>query len=234
MISYIIPAYNEEKYLPKTLASLLFQKDPHDEIIVVCNGCTDRTVQIARSYAVKTIVTKNPGVADARNIGAKAAKGEILVFIDADTIIPPNQLSVLLKEFISRNLDMASCRIAPDSSKHIDHLYFRVFWLWLRLFVHLSPHASGCFLVMKKSLYAKVGSFNTKLSLAEDHEYARRAARVGSFGLLMDGYVNTSIRRFDRDGRIRMGLKYIFFAFYRLFVGEVKTKKFHYRFGGYP
>ena len=80
MISVVIPAYNEEKYLEKTLNRL----PKNLELIVVCNGCTDKTAQIAKKYA-KVISISDKNVSKARNLGAKNSSGKILIFLDADT-----------------------------------------------------------------------------------------------------------------------------------------------------
>lgn len=87
-LSVIIPAYNEEKFLPQCLDAILNQKTkvPY-EIIVVDNNSVDRTYTIAKKYRkVKVLLQKTPGAAAARNKGARAAKATILIFIDADCI----------------------------------------------------------------------------------------------------------------------------------------------------
>jgi len=87
--SVVIPAYNEEEYLPSTLRSLdkVLRKIPQfrGEVIVVNNGSTDRTAQIAEQYGAKVVEETNRGIGRARNRGAAMAKGETLIFLDADT-----------------------------------------------------------------------------------------------------------------------------------------------------
>src|SRR3954464_14589705 len=86
-ISVIIPAHNEEDYLAQTLAALNCQDYPAHEIVVVANGCTDRTEEAARGkcHRLVTLSRKNLGVA--RNLGARMALGDLLVFLDADTLL---------------------------------------------------------------------------------------------------------------------------------------------------
>ena len=83
-ISVIIPALNEEKYIHIPLEALRHQTFKDFEVIVVDGKSKDRTVQVARKYGAKVIVEKS-AVSKARNIGARAAKGKLLVFLDGDT-----------------------------------------------------------------------------------------------------------------------------------------------------
>ena len=91
-ISVIIPAYNEEKYLAKTLASIKSQTFQDFEIIVVASSCNDRTASIARQFDCETIEANTRCPADNRNLGAKKAKGCILVFWDADVRVSQDYL----------------------------------------------------------------------------------------------------------------------------------------------
>ena len=85
MISIVVPAYNEEKYIEKTLKLI----PKNIEVIVVCNGCTDDTEKIAKKYA-KTYSIKERNVSLARNYGADKSHGDIIMFLDADTLINKN------------------------------------------------------------------------------------------------------------------------------------------------
>ena len=79
-LSIIVPAHNEEKYIAKCLENI-----PKEfETIVVCNGCTDKTEEIAKKYTDKVFTLKKMGVARARNFGSKQASNNRLIFIDAD------------------------------------------------------------------------------------------------------------------------------------------------------
>jgi len=98
-ISVIVPAYNEERYLGKTLKCIqkakefLLKKDAvTTEIIVVDNGSTDSTSDIAFSFGARVVTETKHNIARVRNAGASLAKGNVLVFIDADTIVPDELL----------------------------------------------------------------------------------------------------------------------------------------------
>ena len=95
MLSIIIPAHNEEKFIGKTLKSIFEQPYRDFEVIVVCNGCKDNTAKVARKFNVRVLEFSFSNVSKARNIGAKYANGERLVFLDADTMVEKNTLEKL-------------------------------------------------------------------------------------------------------------------------------------------
>src|SRR3989344_7060609 len=112
--SVVIPTLNEEKYLPKLLKCLREQLDKDFEVIVVDGSSDDKTVE--RAEGVKIIASKKRNVSYQRNLGAKAARGKWLVFLDADVSIPANYLSEMHNTLILRK----DCRflttwMRPDS-----------------------------------------------------------------------------------------------------------------------
>ncbi|MCK4223445.1 glycosyltransferase family 2 protein, partial [Candidatus Bathyarchaeota archaeon] len=108
LVTVIVPAYNEEKAIGKTVDALLSLSYANREIIVVDDGSTDRTLEVARSYAkgdlVKALTKPNGGKWDALNIGIRGAKGEFIVCIDADTLLDPNAIQHLIKHFKDPNI----------------------------------------------------------------------------------------------------------------------------------
>ena len=103
--SFIIPAYNEEKFLKKTVESLResivgAKIISSGEIIVVDNCSTDRTAEIAKNIGVNLVNEPVRQISRARNAGARHAKGDILFFIDADTSIEVDHLTVACEEIL--------------------------------------------------------------------------------------------------------------------------------------
>ena len=113
-LSIIVPIYNVEKYLAKCIDSLLSQDFPHDsyEVILVNDGSTDKSVEIANKYAaqnfgcVKLINQNNQGLSAARNSGIIAAKGKYLMFVDSDDYVESNIIGKLLKRAETLDLDI--------------------------------------------------------------------------------------------------------------------------------
>ncbi len=107
-VSVVIPTYNEEKYIGKCLGSLINQTDAPDEIIVVDNNCTDKTVEIAQKFNAKIVKEENQGMIYARNAGFDNAKYELLARTDADVILPSDWISKIKENFKDQSLGALS------------------------------------------------------------------------------------------------------------------------------
>jgi poly-beta-1,6 N-acetyl-D-glucosamine synthase len=103
LVTVIVPAYNEERAIGKTIEALLRLSYVNKEIIVIDDGSTDRTLEVAKSHvkddSVKVISKPNGGKWDALNAGIRRAKGEFVVCIDADTHLDQNAIQHLTKHF---------------------------------------------------------------------------------------------------------------------------------------
>ena len=123
MISIIIPTLNEEKCLPKLLKCIKEQTYKYYEIIVADADSKDKTKQIARKFGCK--VVKSGGLpAVGRNNGAKAAKGGILLFLDADSLIENNFLENAVNDMERRKLDAAGSYLYPLGNRLLDRFFF--------------------------------------------------------------------------------------------------------------
>lgn len=98
-VSVVIPAYNEESYIGACLESLMRQKEPADEIIVVDNNCTDNTIAVAKEFPVKIVTEKKQGMIFSRNKGFDEAQFEIIARTDADTRVPPDWIKRIKNKF---------------------------------------------------------------------------------------------------------------------------------------
>src|SRR4051794_13741947 len=123
MISVIIPAHNEEDYIGLTLDAVNRQNYPWFEVIVVANGCTDRTPAIALDNCHRLVVLSNKGLGVARNLGAKLAQGDLLLFLDADTLLEPGALETIAHKF-TRQCAAGTLKGRPDG----DRLSFRLIY----------------------------------------------------------------------------------------------------------
>jgi glycosyltransferase involved in cell wall biosynthesis len=97
LVSIIIPAYNSEEFLGDTVRSALAQKWPNKEIIIVDDGSSDGTLELAKKFEsrdVKVLTQKNRGAACARNAGLALAQGDFIQWLDADDLLAPDKISL--------------------------------------------------------------------------------------------------------------------------------------------
>lgn len=127
MFSVIIPTFNEENTLNKCLESINTQQHYDYEVIIVDGDSTDKTLQIATSNGAKVYKIPKRRLHDvglARNYGANCSRGEILVFIDADMIIPSNFLSVMEKCFQNPDVIGSICNVLPWRGNNLERLLY--------------------------------------------------------------------------------------------------------------
>ncbi|MEI6843570.1 MAG: glycosyltransferase [bacterium] len=188
MISFIIPTLNEEKIIEKTLKNLS-EYTGEKEIIISDGNSKDKTIEIARKYTNKIAIhdgKTRQTIAGGRNAGAQLADGDFLVFLDADVYIPD------INNFFSRALNIfkekphistiiPSIRVFKELETFGDWLVFST-----EDYVHILINniikiggAGGEFQMVRTSIFKKIGGYNARLVVAEDHEFLRRAMKAG-------------------------------------------------------
>ncbi len=209
-ISVIVPTYNEEKYIKKTLKAIVNQKTKLNyELIVSDCKSADRTVKIAKRYADKIIINDKKSVAYTRNKGASPAKGKILVFIDADTEIYSDYLESAWHRF-KNDPSLIGLSYSFKFSKQTPSLIFaeEITNDYLRMKSSLGratlPGFNTCVL---KDKFDKIGGY--KNFLLEDTELSRELLLIGKIEYLSDVKVVTSSRKLERMGLLGT-LRYYF------------------------
>jgi glycosyltransferase involved in cell wall biosynthesis len=202
LISVIIPAHNEEKYIAKCLESIKKQDYPNVEITVVCNACKDNTAKIARSYTKKVIVMDIANVSLARNLGAKNAKGKILAFIDADSIM---ESGLLTKVGYYVNKGYVGGAVA---AKPIEDIFVAKLWWFIgsRIFNYFYLTPSG-FLFARKDMFS---GYNPKQTLGEDTLVLNQLRKKGKVKYISEKCIYTSSRRYIKDGYFKTAIKQTF------------------------
>ena len=175
-VSVIIPAYNEESYLPQTIgaikSSILELPQLEWEIIVVDNVSTDLTSQIAEELGARVVLEANRGISKARNRGAKHASGKILVFVDADTIVLPKLMRAALAAFESSVCGGVGATLKFDQTH--GRVFFGVFvpGLWNVISKTLKL-AAGSFIVCRNEDFKRVGGFPDDFYAGEEIFFVR-------------------------------------------------------------
>ena len=226
MISIVIPAYNEEKYLPKLLDCIRQQSFRDYEIIVADANSKDNTGKIARKYGCKIVKGGMPGTG--RNNGARAAKGEIILFLDADSAIEKDFLENALSCIKKNNIDAAGSYLYPSTGNAMDKIFLSIFNGWIFITQFFYPNACGTGIFCKKWLHEKIKGFDESIKLSEDMDYARRAGKFGKFRIIKNSKVIYSMRRYSIEGRVSVCLKLFLSAVYRPLFGEIRSNIFNY------
>lgn len=201
-ISVIIPAINEENYIHHSLHGLAEQTFKNFETIVVDGNSADRTRDIAKKYA-RVIIQKKRGMGLARNTGAKIAKGNILLFLDADTRPSKNLLQEYYNSFKDGRVVAATTPIYPleKTRKRVALGYRFVSILFVRAGILFKmPRITGLNFAVRREAFDKVGGFNGSLITYEDWDLSRRIKKVGRIAYASKAFVNTSARRVNAWG----------------------------------
>lgn len=201
-ISVIIPAYNEEKYLRETLKTVISQDYPKDnyEVIVVDNNSEDKTIEVAREFNVRVIECKTKGVSWARQKGAEAAYGKIIVYTDADTTVPGDWLTKISQQFENHQIAAVTGTGEFSSTDWFNSLLAKGYPVFMRIqFIFGRRALNGFNCAIRKTIFDTIGGFNTDLSSAEDVDLGIRASKEGKVIFVPGIKVFTSARRMEKS-----------------------------------
>ncbi len=198
MLSFIVPAHNEELWIGKCLASIrtTMEKvsEPY-EVIVVDDASTDSTHQIAQQLGVRTMRVEHRKISAVRNAGARAACGEVLFFVDADTQVNERAVSAAL-EIVRSGAAGGGCVFEFDGPIP---LWARVIHPFGVAMGRLLGLTGGCFVFCTREAYLAVGGFSEQLHAGEDLAFNQALKKVGRF-VLAKPTVVTSARKLSVVG----------------------------------
>jgi glycosyltransferase involved in cell wall biosynthesis len=182
MISFIIPAYNEEKYLPTTLNALFASAkvvgEPF-EVIVVDDASTDRTADVSCEHGARVVPVNNRQIAATRNAGARAARGDVFFFVDADTQANPNAIRTALRSLRNGAVGGGCLFRYGDPIPLWTRAIYPVSMLACRMVVL----TGGCFLFCTRETFAAIGGFSEEMFAAEELAFAQSLKRIGRFAI---------------------------------------------------
>lgn len=200
LISVIVPAYNEEKYLSACLSALMKQKNaPPFEIIVVDNNSTDKTRIIAKQFSTKVLIQKIAGRAYARQMGADYASSNILAFTEADCIPHRNWLYKIHKFYITHphHVGITGIFFYQNTSKIFKTLApsFIYFTNTLTRVFRKNNTFRGTNFSVKKNILKQAGGFDQTKVPFDDVECGYRVGKLGKIAFIPTMIVETSDRR---------------------------------------
>jgi glycosyltransferase involved in cell wall biosynthesis len=208
LISVIIPAFNEEAYIGATLRSLnraiallSEQEIISAEVIVVDNDSVDLTASVARDFGATVIRETQHNVSKVRNAGAESAGGDVLVFVDADTIVPDK----LLRRIVDAMAEPACIGGAVDTNYRPAKLMSKIYLQGWRIIGKLAGMAQGATQFCRKDAFFELKGYDETLFMGEDVDFYWRLKRLAkrqnnSISFIEDIQIVPSARRFDQWG----------------------------------
>jgi len=220
-VSVIVPAFNEEKSLSATLESVREQSYKNLELIVKDGLSKDKTTAIAEKYADKVISTKDVSAGDARNQGTAYAEGDILVFVDADTLLASDVIGRIVENFEKPNVTLVFPKYLPK--KEVLEMEGRkvqlprrldIFWFSLENLVrsYVDRYAGGMCMACDAKTFREIGGFNETLKVCEDIEISYRLRRRGYAVCDRNIVAYPSARRYVKMGFIKTLFTYFFYS----------------------
>ncbi|MBT3380530.1 MAG: glycosyltransferase [Lentisphaerae bacterium] len=215
----VVPAYNEQDMLPRTIAALQAAmgsvNDYHGQLIVVDNNSTDATAEVARQHGAEVVFEPINQISRARNAGARATCTPFLVFVDADTVITPDLLNGAVKLLDSGAVCGGGATV--DSEDPCPKRARRTLdgWNWL---ARRLKWAAGCFVFCSRDAWEAVGGFSHEVYASEEIWFSRDvrkwgAARGQEF-IIHPERVNTSMRKLEWYSEARLAwltARFLFF-----------------------
>jgi glycosyltransferase involved in cell wall biosynthesis len=202
-ISVIVPAYNEEKYLPETLDRIvkdLTISTCRSEIVVVDNDSKDRTKKIAKTFGAKIFLEMEHNISKVRNTGAKNSTGDILIFIDADTFVPQKLFKVIINIMSNEKCFGGAVAVEYEDFERKWLKFYSLGWkFWRTVFNMVQGAAQFC----RKPVFEEIKGYDQTIFMGEDIEFYWRLSRFarqkkGFLKFIEYPKVLTSARRFNK------------------------------------
>jgi glycosyltransferase involved in cell wall biosynthesis len=246
--SVVIPALNEEKFLPRLLRSLAAQTRRDFDVVVVDGSSQDRTVDVARSFGpqlpgLNVIVSPKRGVALQRNLGARASRqdhsgpaaaGEWLVFLDADSQVQPYFMERIEAFVAEAQPRLFTSWFRPDSDRASDALFALLANMMVEgsIVAHRSL-APGPLTVVRRDAFELVNGYDETITFGEDYDLSERlTARGVEMQILRETLYVLSLRRVRKDGKLRTVGFYGYTGMQVLLTRRNPAKVPHYVMGG--
>lgn len=208
--SVIIPAHNEEKYIGKCIEAIIRAaenvKPFKTEIIISANRCTDKTAEIAQGYGAKVLPNEYRTISAVRNCGVNAADGEIIVTIDADSLMTEYSL-LEIKKLLESGIYVGGGTISEFDRMSVGIAFSAMYVAANLIPVMIKNKAAlsgGMFWFYKRD-FNEVGGFDEGLVSIEDLDFAAKLNKLGvsrgqKYGTLKKSRIITSSRKFDEFG----------------------------------
>jgi glycosyltransferase involved in cell wall biosynthesis len=209
MISFVIPAHNEAELIGRTLSTMHDSAraagEPY-EVIVATDSSIDGTDMIARKHGARVVVVNFRQIAATRNAGARAANGDLLFFVDADTMVTVRAIRAAVRALRGGAVGGGSAVRFDGPVPRYAAILERVV---LPVLLPLLKIAPGCFLFCTRRAYLAAGGFDETLFWSEEVAFSKRLKRQGRFVILREFVITSGrkVRAHSALGLLRVGVR---------------------------
>jgi GT2 family glycosyltransferase len=190
LISFVVPAYNEERLIASTLDSIHTAARglalPY-EVIVANDASTDNTSHIAHAHGARVVDCRHRQIARVRNTGARASAGDVLIFVDADTIISADVVRASL-EALARGA--AGGGSLPDIEGRLPWWGSPVLWA-VNAFMRTMHWAAGCYVFTTRAAFDATGGFDERVFVCEELFLSQALKKIGPVVILRERVVTS-------------------------------------------
>lgn len=239
LISVIIPTFQEEKILPhiSKIFTSEFKKKYNLEVIVSDGGSSDLTLDIARTFAdiiVEHEFPRRQTIAEGRNNGAKVANGNVLVFINADSIPEnPDFFFNFIRQWGNEKGKYNKCKALatyvmsfPDETSLKDRIFYKLHNSYVRFLNAIGfGMGRGECQIIKREIFEIVDGYNPKIAAGEDFELYRRISKIAKIGFADELKIFESPRRFRKYGYLKVVISWFLNSLSVLFWGKSIAKE---------
>ena len=237
--SVIIPTLNEEKYISRLLAALSRQQFRDFEVIIVDGNSNDKTLDVASKFAAE--ITLNLMHANKRNLsyqrnqGAFKARGEYLVFLDADTMPPADYLKLIKSTINIKHVTLLTTYLKGDDQRWFYKYLMRGVNMTIQIFKFIDKQfACGANLIIRRDKFLAVRGFREDLTMSEDHDLTLRLRAMGCrLTIIKQTQLELSMRRIRSEGLTSIVFKYMVAIVHMLLLGPMTKKIYNYPMGGH-
>ena len=189
-VSFIVPAWNEERLLPDTLEAIrnaATRAGLSYQIIVADDASTDRTAEVARAGGAEVVACNHRQIAATRNAGAQASDGDLLIFVDADTCVTVQTVQAAV-DAVHEGATYGGADVTWDTAIP---LWSRIMLRGTLLMYRLDKLAPGAFLFCTRDAFERAGGFDESLFAAEEYDLSKRLKKLGRHAWIKDRVITS-------------------------------------------